>query len=335
VDVAANLRPGADGGKREVTGRPGAGTNRGCTGTGRERGARRIPGMARAPTLYERYLPWRRWAEAGFVFLVVAGNAAANSVTVWMDLDRYPHNPFRPWEPAVWEASSAVMWFVIIPLVARLVRRFPTHWDNWRRRLPLHLAASVTVCLVHVAGMVGLRILAYRWQGADYDFGPWPRELAYEYLKDVRTYAMVVFLVEAYGFVLRRLQGEASLLGAPDEGPAVEPVERPERFLVRKLGREFLVAAGDIEWLQASGNYVNLRVRGHDYPLRSTLGGIAARLDPERFVRIHRSYIVNLDHVASIEPLDTGDARLHLKDGGELPVSRSHRAGLRERFGGP
>jgi hypothetical protein len=290
--------------------------------------------MTPTPTLYERYLPWRRWVEAGFVFLVVTGNAAVNSLTTWIELDRYEANPFQRWEPVVWEASSGLVMLLAVPLVAWLVRRFPTHWDNWWQRLPLHVAASTAFCLLHVAGMVGLRILAYRWQGAEYSFTPWPRELAYEYLKDVRTYAVIVFLVEAYGFVLRRLQGEASLLAAPDEGPAVEPVDRPERFLVRKLGREFLVAANDIEWLQASGNYVNLRVRGHDYPLRSTLGGISGRLDPGRFVRIHRSYIVNLDHVASIEPLDTGDARLHLKDGSRLPVSRSHRGELRGRFAG-
>src|SRR3546814_4494547 len=96
-------------------------------------------------------------------------------------------------------------------------------------------------------------------------------------------------------------------------------------LLVRKLGREFLVAASDIEWLQAAGNYVNLRVRGRDYPLRSTIAGIAAQLDPDRFVRIHRSYIVNLDTVASIEPLDSGDARVHLQDGTALPCSRRHR----------
>jgi len=289
--------------------------------------------MAEPATLYERYAPWRRWAEAGFVVLVVAGNAVGNAVTAWIELARYPHNPFQRWEPAVWEGSSTVMWLLLVPLVACLLRRYPTHWDNWHRRLPLHLAASVVVSLAHVLGMVALRVLAYRWQGMDYDFGPWPRELLYEYLKDVRVYAAIVFVVEGYRFLLRRMQGEASLLGAPDEGPAVEPLERPERFLVRKLGREFLVAAADIEWLQAAGNYVNLRVRGHDYPLRSTLGGIAARLDPQRFVRIHRSYIVNLDHVASIEPLDTGDARLQLRDGGVLPVSRSYRAQLRERFG--
>jgi len=288
--------------------------------------------MTTSPTAYERYAPWRRWAEVGFVAAILLSNAVGNSITTWMELERRADNPFQRWEPAVWEFSSALMWALLIPLVARLVQRYPTHWRNWPRRLPMHLAASVAVSLAHVLGMVGLRILAYRWQGMDYDFGPWPRELLYEYLKDIRDYAGIVFVVECYALLLRRMQGEASMLGAPDEGPPVEPVDRPERFLVRKLGREFLVAAADIEWLQASGNYVNLRVRGHDYPLRSTIGGIIGKLDPDRFVRIHRSYIVNLDHVGSIEPLDTGDARLHLRDGSTLPVSRSHRGELRGRF---
>ncbi|GAA5074449.1 hypothetical protein GCM10025759_16830 [Lysobacter panacisoli] len=180
---------------------------------------------------------------------------------------------------------------------------------------------------------MAIRELVYAAHGKEYDFGSWPRQLGYEYLKDVRSYFGMVVMIEGYRFIRRRLQGEASLLGEPDEGPPVEPVERPERFLVRKLGREFLVAAVDVEWLQASGNYVNLRVRGHDYPLRCTMAAIEERLDPSRFARIHRSYMVNLGQVASIEPLDTGDARVHLSDGTVLPCSRRHRDLLRERAG--
>jgi hypothetical protein len=288
--------------------------------------------MSSTATAYARYARWRHWAEACFVGLILTANAVGNSVTTWIELQRYQDNPFQRWEPAVWEASSAVMWALLIPLIALLVARFPTHWHNLPRRLPLHLAASVVVSLLHVAGMVGLRVLAYRWHGMHYDFGPWPSELLYEYLKDARTYAWIAFLVEAYRWLLRRLQGEARLLSAPDAGEPVEPVDRPERFLVRKLGREFLIAANDIEWIQASGNYVNLRVRGHDYPLRSTIAGIEERLDPARFVRVHRSYIVNLAQLVSIEPLDTGDARIHLRDGTTLPASRRHRAALRERL---
>lgn len=277
--------------------------------------------------------PWRRVFEIGFWVFITAVNGIGNSITTLIDLRR-DGSDTRDWEPFVWEGSSALVWLlVLLPLIVRFSRRFPIHWDTWRRHLPWHVGASMVCSLIHVLGMIGLRKLAYGLQGSDYDFGVWPVELFYEYLKDVRSYAVIVAVMELYRFVDRRLQGEASLLDRPDEGEPVEPVDRPERFLVRKLGREFLIAANDIEWLQAAGNYVNLRVRGHDYPLRSTVGGIELRLDPGRFARIHRSYIVNLAQIASIEPLDDGDARIHLKDATALPCSRRYREPLRARIG--
>lgn len=289
--------------------------------------------LADSDAAYRRFQPWQRVFEIGFWVLLTGSNFLGNSLTTLMEIRRHPSST-QGWEPVVWEASSALVWLaLLLPLISVFTRRYPLHWDNWRRRLPVYLLASVPVSLLHVVAMVALRVLAYRWQGMDYDFGPWGRELIYEYLKDVRSFASIVALMEGYRFVLRRWRGEASLLDAPDEGPPVEPVELPERFLVRKLGREFLVAANDIEWIQASGNYVNLRVRQHDYPLRSTIAGIETKLDPRRFARVHRSFMVNLDQVASIEPLDTGDARLHLKDGTTLPCSRRYRSDLRGRVG--
>lgn len=306
-------------------------------GTSRGRGRWPHPYNARMdpakPTFLQRYQPVRRSVEIGFWVVSYLFSAVANSLTVNMDVRRLDLG-FAAWQPVAWEASSAIVALALVPVVAWFTRRWPIHLDNWRRMLPVHLLASIAWALLHVAGMVALRKLAYASQGLDYDFGPWWREFGYEYLKDVRSYASVVLVIEGYRFVMRRLQGEASLLSAPDAGPPVEPLDRPGRFLVRKLGREFLVAAHDIEWLQAAGNYVNLRVRGHDYPLRSTIGGIEDKLDPARFVRIQRSYIANLDHVASIEPLDTGDARVHMKDGANLPCSRTYRSGLKQRFGG-
>ncbi|MDG2517323.1 LytTR family DNA-binding domain-containing protein [Lysobacter soli] len=274
----------------------------------------------------------RRAFEIGFWVVTTLINAVANSVTVLMDIRR-TRLDFGAWEPVTWEWSSAVLMLALAPAVVWFTRRVPLHWDTWRRTLPLYVLASLVFSLAHVLGMVAIREVVYAAHGAEYDFGPWLEQLGYEYLKDVRSFASMVVLVEGYRFIRRRLQGEASLLGEPDEGPPVEPVERPERFLIRKLGREFLVAANDIEWLQAAGNYVNLRVRGHDYPLRCTMATIEERLDPARFARIHRSYMVNLGQVASIEPLDTGDARVHLSDGTVLPCSRRHRDALRERAG--
>ncbi|MCD7097117.1 LytTR family DNA-binding domain-containing protein [Stenotrophomonas sp. MMGLT7] len=276
---------------------------------------------------YERILPWKRQIEIGFWVVYLLSNATINSITVVMDI-RQAGLHYADWEPVVWEWSSSLLWLALIWPMVWFTRRFPLHWDTWQRQLPRYLLASVVFSLVHVAGMIGLRILAYRWMGRDYDFGDWWDTWSYEYLKDARSFFVLVVFIEAWRLLVLRLQGEASMLDVPDEGPPVQPIDRPERFLVRKLGRDFLVATTDIEWIQAAGNYVNLHVRGHDYPLRSTMAAIEARLDPARFVRIHRSYLVNLERIASIEPLEGGEARVHLRDGARLPCSRNYRARL-------
>ncbi|WP_093138084.1 LytTR family DNA-binding domain-containing protein [Pseudoxanthomonas sp. GM95] len=257
-------------------------------------------------------------------------SAVGNALTGVMDAGRQgAHLPL--WQPMTWELTSNGVILAMLPLVLWACERWPLHADTWRRRLPVYLLASVVWSLVHVSAMVWLREWVYWLRGLQYhDDQSWLARSVYEYLKDVRTFFTIVTVSHFVDWFGRRRVGEAHLLDAPDDGPAVDPVERPERFLIRKLGREFLIATADVEWAQAQGNYVNLRVRGHDYPLRSTLAGLEARLDPQRFVRVHRSYLVNLSQVASIEPLDSGDARVHLRDGTAVPCSRSYRAALRE-----
>lgn len=277
---------------------------------------------------YRDFQRWRRPFEVGFWLVLYALNASFNSVTSAID-----HAAQPAWQPWSWEWSSALVFLALLPAVIAAERRWPFRFDTWRRSLPLHLLVSVPFSLIHVSGMVALRKLAYVVAGMHYDFGPWWFNFGYEYLKDVRTYFSIIAMLALYRLWQLRMQGEARLLVAPDEGPPVEPVERPERFLVRKLGREFLINAHEVEWLQASGNYVNLHVRGRDYPLRTTMAGIEERLDPVRFVRVHRSYVVNLDYLAEIEPLESGDARLQLRDGAKIPCSRRYRMQLRERFG--
>lgn len=281
------------------------------------------------PVLLERYLRHRRAWEVTLWTLWGLLNFAANSIVALMDLERRSL-AFDWWEPVTWEFSSTALLLALIPAQLAFERRFPVQLGTWKRMLPLHLLATIVYSLVHVLGMVALRHFIYGIVGSRYSFGDWPRELAYEYLKDVRTYAFVLGIFYLYRLLLLRLQGEARLLVAPDAGPPVEAVERPARFLVRKLRAEFLVAASDIEWLEAAENYVNLHLRGHVYPLRSTMTAIEERLDPQRFVRVHRSYIVNLDFLERIEPLDSGDARLLLKDGTRIPCSRRYRQALRE-----
>lgn len=284
--------------------------------------------------LLQRYEAIRPWFEPLVWIAAVLLHAAFNSTTAWLDLQR-SGRAAAWWEPVTWEFSSNLVTLALLPALIAFERRAPLRLGMSARDVLAHAVASVVFSVVHVVAMVSVRKLVYTLQGGSYDFGDWPRGLFYEYLKDVRTYAGLLATVVLYRLVLWRMRGEAALLAAPDEGPAVEPVERPERFLVKKLGKEFLLPAHDIEWLQAWGNYVNLRVRGRDHPLRSTISGIEARLDPVRFTRVHRSYIVNIAQVEAIEPQDGGDASLLMKDGSRVPCSRRYRDGLREKLTSP
>jgi hypothetical protein len=292
---------------------------------------RRIAGMnERADVGYKDFQRWRPSVEVAFWVLLYTLNTVFNGIVAQID-----HARTAAWEPWVWESSSSLLILLLIPFVKAVERRWPFRFDTWRYSLPWHLLASVAFSLMHVAGMVGLRKLAYGMVGWHYRFGAWWPNFGYEYLKDIRSYFVIVAMICLSRLWLLRQQGEAKLLTEPDDGPPVEPVDRPERFLVRKLGKEFLVNAREIEWLQASGNYVNLHVRGRDYPLRATMAGIESRLDPTRFVRVHRGYFINLDYLAEIELLETGDARLQMRDGVKIPCSRRYRTALRERFGQP
>lgn len=260
--------------------------------------------------------------------------ALFNATIVDMEFARTQVDVAR-WEPFVWESTSVAVLLALLPALLAFDRRCPLQAGTLRTNFPRHLLASVVYSIVHVVAMFALRVSIYALAGYRYEFGPgsWAEVFIYEYLKDVRTYFFSIGVIYAYRFVLLRLQGEASMLSAPDEGAPVEPIDRPERFLVRKLGKEFLVAADDIEWLEAEGNYVNLHVKGRLYPLRSTMTALEPRLDPVRFLRVHRSYMINLDQLLEIEPLDSGDARLKLRDGTLVPCSRRYRPALRARGG--
>jgi hypothetical protein len=280
-----------------------------------------------------RYQPWRRQAEVAFWAVVLGVQLLFNAVVTTIDLHRYdPSFPF--WHPLLWELTSAAVIGLLIPALVAFERRFPLRWGTLRAHLPVHLLGTLAFCAIHVLGMIGLRKAIYALLGESYNVRSWAATFGYEYLKDVRTYLLILVAVWSYRLLLLRLQGEARVLDAPEPAADAAPAPpqpapaRPERFLVRKLRKEFLIAAHDIEWLQAQGNYLGLHVNGHDYLLRSTLSAFLEQLDPARFVQVHRSYAVNLDRIAEIEPLDAGDARLKMKDGSSVPCSRRYREAL-------
>lgn len=100
---------------------------------------------------------------------------------------------------------------------------------------------------------------------------------------------------------------------------------RVERFLVKDQGRSRFVAAGEVEWIEAAGNYLKLHTPGGTHLVRATMKEIESRLDPARFARVHRTSIVNVDRIQYLEPWSHGDQLMVMKSGEKLMLSRRYR----------
>jgi len=111
------------------------------------------------------------------------------------------------------------------------------------------------------------------------------------------------------------------------------PSERDKRSVIKRfpirLGNNFtFVQVEDVDWIEGLGDYAGLHVGGRTHLLRESLTSLEARLDPTQFVRIHRSTIVQVEHIARIDPSANRDAVLTLRDGKTLRVSRTYRSRL-------
>jgi two-component system LytT family response regulator len=102
------------------------------------------------------------------------------------------------------------------------------------------------------------------------------------------------------------------------------------RLIVRDGARVSFLPVADVDWIDASGNYARLHAGGRAHLLRETLKSLEARLDPERFVRVHRSAIVNIERIAAMEPYFHGEYVLTLRDGTKVTSSRTCSGRLRE-----
>lgn len=107
-----------------------------------------------------------------------------------------------------------------------------------------------------------------------------------------------------------------------------------ERIAIKSGSRTIFLRKGLIEWIEAQGDYVRLHVGKEGHMLRETMAAVIERLDPNRFLRIHRSRIVNLDHVREIRPLWGGDYSVLMRDGTELIMSRTYRVSFQSALGG-
>ena len=108
------------------------------------------------------------------------------------------------------------------------------------------------------------------------------------------------------------------------------PGEYAERIVVRDGTRVHIIPIAKLDYVEAQDDYIALASEGKKHLKQQTISSIESSLDPKHFLRIHRSYIVNLDRVTKIEPFGKDTHVVILRDGSRLPVSRSGYGRLRE-----
>ncbi len=109
--------------------------------------------------------------------------------------------------------------------------------------------------------------------------------------------------------------------------------QRLDRLVVKSGGRVFFLRTDDIDWIEAAGNYVRLHLGDDSHLFRETMNNMEGRLDAHRFVRIHRSRIVNTDRIKELQPWFNGEYVVVLQNGARLTLSRGYREKLQERLG--
>ena len=159
-------------------------------------------------------------------------------------------------------------------------------------------------------------------------------------------YAVRAFDIQAIDYLLKPYDRERFLksvqrvreaLADPDRGDLEEKVRRViasmpgrpapmKQILVRDKGRGFFVPVESIERIEAAGNYLELHAQGKVHLIREPLSKFIAQLDPEEFIRVHRSHVVRLSFIAELHSMFSGDYELTLKNGERLALSRRYKA---------
>jgi two-component system LytT family response regulator len=107
-----------------------------------------------------------------------------------------------------------------------------------------------------------------------------------------------------------------------------------ERLVIKSGGRIFFLKVEEIDWIEAADNYVRLHVGGDSHLLRETMNHLEKRLDPDHFLRVHRSRIINIRRIKELQPLFRGEYDIMLQDGTRLESGRGYRDKLQKLFSG-
>lgn len=250
-------------------------------------------------------------AFAGFGLLYMVVNSAS-----LIDQRRALGQPIAEWQAWALEGTSFAAWLALLPVVLMIAKGLAIR--------PLPLAAfgnaigCIAVSLAHTALMAGLRIAVFALAGEDYaPVEAWSDRLMFEARKDVITYVSIV----AVFLLARRLVAQSAAPSAPQSGEAA-------LIEVRDGSRVVMLHPGEIDWVSAAGNYVELHGSFGSELARRTMADMEAELTPHGFIRVHRSRLVRRTAIATTDTRQSGDFDITLRSGAVISGSRRFRHNL-------
>ena len=261
---------------------------------------------------------WRHEVALGFVYwlalvLTLEPGNAMRAATLPLGLE------------AIRLVGAGLLGAAITPVVFALTRRFAIEGEARWRRAAIHLAgdAGLAAGLIVAAG-----VLAFA-------FGLDRRPLAQALIDQLEVDGLLLF------FAVVALTGIAHAILFVHRSQSATDAPLPAagaRYLtavpVKTRGKVSLLDLAAVGWIETQGNYLALHEGAAAHLIRETSASLEAKLDPARFLRIHRQTIVALARIREIASLPSGDATVTLDDGTKLRMSRGFRESVREKFEG-
>ena len=163
-------------------------------------------------------------------------------------------------------------------------------------------------------------IRAFQAHALDYLLKPFDQERLHQALERARS--------ELRRSTNREITQRILELLSQVKGAKVPASEDDSRLVIKTKGRIVFLNVDDLDWVEAAANYVRLNANGETYLFRETISRISERLNPNRFIRIHRSIIVNVRKIKELMPVNSGEYVVILKSGKELSCSRGYRGNV-------
>jgi two-component system, LytTR family, response regulator len=178
------------------------------------------------------------------------------------------------------------------------------------------ISADIMPVIIFTTAYDQYAIRAFETHALDYLLKPFNQERLHRALERVKAELLKSHEHSVKARIL-------DLLGKTKPEPA-----QLRRLVIRTGGRVVFLELDEVDWIEAAANYVKLHVGKETFLLREGISHIAAKLDAEHFVRIHRSFIVNVSRIRELQPCDSGEYIAVLRDGKELSCSRGCRPQL-------